>query len=333
MNILTPFASIEQMHSLISVGATELFCGYFPTELINRFNADAHMPFLTVPINKRANISANLTSEAELKEAVRIANENNVKLFVTINALSYPNALWGDLKEYINTLEAVGIRHCIISDIGLMEYLSKHSDLKITVSCLNNAINTYQIQFYKQFNVERIVFPRHIPLESMLQICNENPDMDFEYFILSDKCIYDDGNCHCNHIIGAFCSDVWDSDFYSRKWNELSDEEQDQLRSNEYSFMRWSKSIGVANISQNRWRSIGCSLCSLAATINVPNIVSLKIVGRGYGSNGLKHLITLTNKAITIAKLGSAESLQKFAQSSFMNEKMCATNQFCIIRG
>lgn len=333
MNILTPFSSIEQMRDLISVGATELFCGYFPSELINQFNSDDQLPFLTIPLNKRANISANLTSIDELKKAVRIADEKKVKLFVAINSLSYPDVLWQYLEEYIHTIEAIGIKHCIISDIGLMEYLSTNSKLKITVSCLNNVFNTYQVQFYKQFHVERIVFPRHIPINTMIQICNENPDMDFEYFILSDKCIYDDGNCHCNHMIGTFCGDVWNSEYYSRKWNDLSDDEQTQLRSNEYTFMRWAKSIDVANKSQHRWKSIGCSICSLASTLCIPNIVSLKVVGRGYGINGLKHLITATNNAISIAKGRNIRSLQKYAKTVFENPQMCETNHFCIIRG
>lgn len=152
-------------------------------------------------------------------------------------------------------------------------------------------------------------------------------------YILSDKCIYDDGNCHCNHMIGTFCGDVWNSEYYSRKWNDLSDDEQTQLRSNEYTFMRWARSIDVANKSQHRWKSIGCSICSLASTLCIPNIVSLKVVGRGYGINGLKHLITATNNAISIAKGRNIRSLQKYAKTVFENPQMCETNHFCIIRG
>lgn len=332
MKILTPFSKIDQMKELIETGATELFCGYIPHEWIKLFSVNEKFPFFPVPLNKRANIDANLTSRNDLCEAVKIANAFGVKLFLTLNALYFPEPFWGYLEEYISDIQMVGIENCIVSDFALMQYLTTNTNIHITVSCLANVRNKAQVAFYKQFNIERIVFPRHIPIHNIISICNAYPEIDFEYFILSDKCIYDDGNCHCNHIIGPFCNDSWNTEYYTHSQKELTTLEIEELNRNEFSFKRWSTSICAVDKSKNRWRSIGCSLCSLATTISIPNITSLKIVGRGFGTNGLKQMVRVVNQAIEIAQKKESSLLCEYARNSFGNEDMCSNNQFCIIR-
>lgn len=230
MNTLVPFSNIEQMNELISFGVKELFCGYVPYKWIKKFNKDSLLGTLIVPLNKRANISANLTSRDDLIRAVTIAREKNVKLFITVNALYYPDPLWKYLKAYLVELESCGVEHCIVSDIALMKYITENMRQYITVSCLNNVINSFQVYFYKQFRVERIVFPRHISLQSIIQICKQHPDMQFEYFIISDKCIYDDGNCHCN--------DPWNTEYYNKNGDEITPDIENDLLKNEYEFKR-----------------------------------------------------------------------------------------------
>lgn len=332
MNILTPFSSVEQMKAFINLGVKELFCGYIPASWINAFNIDKQLPFLSVPLNKRANIKANITSEQELRTAINIAKQNNVKLFLTINALYFPDPMWNYLKQYLNDIQLLGIENCIVTDYALMDYITKNTNLDITASCLCNVTNTAQVNFLKQFRITRVVFPRHISKETLVQICQQHPDIEFEYFILSDKCIYNDGNCHCNHNIGAFCNEMWNTEYYPLSVRELDESQEIELQNNEYLFKRWSTNRCAVDKNKFRWRSIGCSLCSLATTISIPNISSLKIVGRGFGTEGLKQMIEIVNKAIQIAQDGDTALLCDFARNEFNNEDMCSDYHYCIVR-
>lgn len=113
-----------------------------------------------------------------------------------------PNAqeCYEELNAYIQEVHNVGIRHLIVSGLGLMKFLSdNYPDMKLSISCLNEIYNSASVDFYRQFKPERIVFPRHINIRDVDLIVNECKDINFEEFVLSDKCIYNDGNCRCFH--------------------------------------------------------------------------------------------------------------------------------------
>lgn len=333
MNILVPFSNVDQMEALIKAGATELFCGYVPDEWIESIHSDPDIFATLVSINKRSFVHANLRKEEDLRNVVRMAKEYNVRLFLTLNAICYSEPVWDLLKRYICRIEELGVESVIVSDIAVMRYVTEHTRMKISVSCLNNVINDSMIRFYKQFNVDRIVFPRHISVDVMKELCLNHPDLEFEYFILSDKCIYDDGNCHCVHIIGAFCTDSWNSDYFRMSGDDIDEKELKMLIENESTFDNWAKCHCTGNTLKRRWSNIGCSLCSLVDVIKIPNMVSLKLVGRGLSIADLSFLLDTTQKSVELAGSSDVARIREFARETFNNDDMCNDFQYCIVRG
>ena len=127
------------------------------------------------------------------------------------------------LKEYFEELTSVNVKNVIVFDVGLINYLHNNFPIfMITVSCLNQVVNCAAVDFYKNFNVRRIVYPRHISITEAVSIAQKYPDIEFEAFSLFEKCAFDDGNCRCIHNAGFICHDNYCKNYiiHDKKMNE-----------------------------------------------------------------------------------------------------------------
>ena len=335
MELLFPVRSYEQAVSYVHNGIKELYCGYINNKWITHFNKkhETQIVTLQISLNRRDYLTSNITDFRELEQICKLCKNNNVTIFMTLNAAFYSEFAYELIDEWLLEIEKAGIEHIIISDIGMMSYIAKnYSNFKITVSCENQVINSSAVKFYKQFYPERIVFPRHITVKEMESIIAEYPEMEFESFLISSRCIYDDGNCRCIHDIEPICSEAWITKFYSTDGHNQSITENRILKNAAQDMTDY-----IFGIEQSTYHGLGygkalCSICSAYNLSKYTNFASLKVVGRGMripdqDIEYLKTIIDLSQHSKNI------QDYRDIAQKMMGYENLCQGYFYCCTRG
>ncbi|MCL1988956.1 MAG: U32 family peptidase [Firmicutes bacterium] len=129
----------------------------------------------------------------ELIEAVKMANDVDKKVFVTVNSLHDKNEI-AQAEKYLDFLaEKVHPNAIIIQDFGILEQARK-LDLEVHASVMANVHNFQSISRLYQLGVSRIVLPRELPI-SYVKSLQHLTKMQFEYFVHGDMCIAHGGQC------------------------------------------------------------------------------------------------------------------------------------------
>lgn len=330
MKILSPIAGLEDVKALYELGATEFYCGYMPEYWLNSFNqnnSNEKIIHYQIGINKKDVNVANVETLDELRKIVNYVKERECELFITVNAAFYPELAYDLLDRYFKELTEISIENIIVNDLGLIYFLHKNfSNFKLTISCLSQVTNSEAVSFYKEsFNIRRIVFPRHISCTEMIRIAKDFPSIEFEFFVLSGKCIYDDGFCRCHHDFGQLCTDTWDSSLYNYPEKRLP--QNINLETARMDFRDWSQKMGRKNM--------GCSLCAIHSVKGINNICSVKIAGRGKPIDIKRHMVMLTKEVIEISeKKNDIEEIRNVVRRSFFSDVgICDENYYCYSRG
>lgn len=332
MNILAPVSNIDEVRTFSKAGANEFYIGYTDEAWINNFNGPTDAKgTLFVPLNGRTRKNANITSQEELIKIVCASEQEGGRLYVTLNAPFYTDNMYPYLRNHLSELASVGINRLIVSDIGLMELIStEFPEFMLTVSCVSQVSSCGQVQFYKNFNVERIVFPRHIPISHVCMIADRFPDLEFECFALCEKCMHGDGFCRSMHGIGAFCKDCWNGTYESIDGTELPGDLQRKILDNQTAYRKW---ISPEQLNGAQVGNLGCSLCSVGNILQHSNIKSLKLSGRGRSTEFVKTQVQITKTVIELfQKQKSKEFIQKYVQQ-MLGQQYCVDYTYCIMRG
>lgn len=190
LKITTPFTEKKEVIPFIESGADELYCGYLSPEWREKYTS---LEF------ERKGGGSNFTDLKELGQAVELAHKNKVPVYLALNGL-YVNRQYPLLLKIIEQLDKIDIDGYIISDIGLLLTLRKQGFKKdIHISCCGTAFNSEAVRFYKELGASRVILDRQVTIGSMEDLCADNPDVDFEVFILNTLCVYIDGFCTFLH--------------------------------------------------------------------------------------------------------------------------------------
>ena len=331
-SILAPISALREADILLEAGADEFYCGYVPDYWWTAFNQSQGRDTsrYQIGLNKKDVRQANLVNLQELGDLHALLKARGAELFLTLNAPCYPQVAYHLLERVLAEITEIGIRDVIVTDLGLLKVLAdRYPDLRITVSCIAQISNVYAARFYESFHIRRMVFPRHILCSEMADIAQALPGIEFEFFLLGGKCIYDDGYCRINHDLGPICMDVWRGDFY------LPDEGYcSHLREVADEFDRWSAGYPTVEQMDPCFANIGCSVCALAELVKFPNVVSLKLAGRGKPTDVKQRLVALAREAVDRVASGStAEDLRSFIRSAFPHaQDLCWTDRHCFSR-
>ena len=325
MRILVPVNSADEM-TLFNpeVFETEFFCGYMPSWWKERFNVSGaeRRGVLPAPINNRNAESANVSDPGVLERMIETADRYQTDLFLAINAKHYPGFLYSALEKYIDEVSELGIRKVIACDEGLMHLLSRrHPEITVSVSCLNQVTNTWSaLRMLKKGNVERIVFPRHMTSEEMCSIASAVPEMDFEFFIFSNKCPYDDGYCRGVHEFVPICKDRFQARFLGL----------DPRRSNNAfeSFVTYSSVEDRYEEYGFKSPNFSCAACLLPAVSEQSNIVSAKIAFRGHSAAKKLWQVELAHNLI--ASKAGFDQIKGFVCSAYGADSLCDTGTACM---
>lgn len=153
--IMAPAGSWESLAAAIQAGADSV---YFGIE----------------KLNMRAKSSSNFTTN-DLREIVRICNENNVKSYLTVNTILYDNDL-NLMREIIDVAKESGVSAVIASDVAALMYANQQG-VEVHLSTQLNISNVESLKFYAQF-ADVVVLARELNMEQVSEIyqaiINEN---------------------------------------------------------------------------------------------------------------------------------------------------------------
>jgi len=186
LKIISPFREKEEVIPLIEAGADELYCGYLSPEWEKRYTAFEF---------ERKGGGSNLTDLTQLRQAVDLAHEKGIPVYLTLNGL-YVRQQYPLLLKVVNQLNKIDLAGYIVADIGFLLTLGKQGFRKeIHISTGGTVFNSEAARFYKDLGASRIILDRQMSLDSIKALTFENPDIDFEVFILNTLCVYIDGFC------------------------------------------------------------------------------------------------------------------------------------------
>jgi U32 family peptidase len=301
MEILSPINSVNEVGPLHEAGATELYCGIMRREVQQEYTN-------VFSLNSRQVSEANLPGFGELAEVVGAARARGMKVFVAYNALYSDDqfeALTGELEDAL----ACGPDGLIVADIALMMYMKeRYPGVKVVVSTFGGSFNSRTASLYRELGASRITLPRHLTVGEISAIAAACPDIEYEVFIMSERCYFPNALCRFEHAAYrvkegpfSFISSVSQkllgrrmAMFTATYRNQTINRLQDRFVANngmmccrEYEADLFDAAGAVVEAGKtfrffDMWNSFreACGLCALYDIASVPAVKSVKVVGR-----------------------------------------------------
>ncbi len=140
----------------------------------------------------RAN-ATNFTIE-ELKKGCAFAHQLGKKVFITCNIVFHEEDR-KNMEEYLSQVVKAGVDAFIVSDLYLIDYLSKkYPEKEVHISTQDSITNYEEANFYKSLGAKRIVLARELSKNEIKEIV-EKTKMDVEVFIHGAMCTCYSGRC------------------------------------------------------------------------------------------------------------------------------------------
>ncbi|MFA5719624.1 MAG: U32 family peptidase [Acholeplasmataceae bacterium] len=157
-----------------------------------------------------------------IKQAVKLKNEYQKKLYVTTNIIPHNENLEGVI-HYLKQLDEVGIDGIIVASPYIASMAKKHTNLEIHISTQQSIVNSYAIDYFKTLGAKRVVLGRELTLSEIKQIKNQT-DVDIEVFIHGGMCASYSGRCTLSNTFtlrdanrgGCAHSCRWDYEVYDK---------------------------------------------------------------------------------------------------------------------
>ncbi|WP_066630282.1 peptidase U32 family protein [Labilibacter marinus] len=148
--IMAPVGSYESLRAAIQGGANSV---YFGIE----------------GLNMRSRSSNNFTVD-DLHEIVKIAQESNVKTYLTVNTVLYDQDL-NLMRKIIVAAKEANISAVIASDVSAISF-AREIDVEVHLSTQLNISNIEALKFYAQF-ADVVVLARELDLDQVANIYRE----------------------------------------------------------------------------------------------------------------------------------------------------------------
>ena len=329
MKIVAGLGSIDDYIALAKAGADEVFCGYVPYEWNKKYGT-------LFPLNRREVLyyNVNIGSLEDMKILKKMEDKYKVKVNITFNYLYYLEEQYEMIAKLISELIDIGFTDFIIADIALILYLEeKNIKCNIHLSGECAEVNSLSIDFFNQFsNINRYIFHRKNSISDMKScIANNKRKMEYEAFILNEKCHYTGAFCnslHCDelshlckmpYILGKISENSNNfKDVDKKIKNYYGDIEEDNFIYKEY------EEDGYL------FGRTGCGLCALKK-LKDAGITHLKIVGRGNSIDFMKRDVRNLKKAIDLLdELPTSMSYQEKIKSIIFTNDKCSEECYYI---
>lgn len=223
--------------------------------------------------------------EDEIKEAISLCHQNNVKAYITINVLAHNQDFEG-LIEYLKYLEDCKVDGVIVNDLGIATYVKKYTSLELHVSTQANVTNKESALIWVSLGAKRIVLARELSLKEIREIKDAvGEDIELETFIHGAMCVSYSGRCLLsNYLTGrdsnkGACAQPcrWDYAIYRKhqdddEGNYLPIEEDERgtyiLNSKDLCLVNYIKELVEAGISSFKVEGRMKSTYYVATVIN-----------------------------------------------------------------
>jgi putative protease len=136
--------------------------------------------------------SDNFTAQ-ELREGVEFSHERNCKVYVVLNSFLHDKDL-EELPEFLTLLSELQVDAVIVSDLGVITEIQKHSNLVIHLSTQASCLNVESAKLWKKMGVTRIVLGREVTIKEAKKIKVET-GLEIEMFVHGSMCMAFSGNC------------------------------------------------------------------------------------------------------------------------------------------
>lgn len=140
-------------------------------------------------------------TRSELREGVRYAHDNGVKVLAAINTF----AKAGNLTPWHNAVDDAancGVDAVILADMGVLQYATKtHPSLRRHLSVQASASTAEAINFYQsEFDIKRVVLPRVLSVPE-IKALNKKIYVETEVFVFGGLCVMAEGRCSLSSYI------------------------------------------------------------------------------------------------------------------------------------
>ncbi len=175
IELLAPAGDMERLISALNFGADAVYL------------AGKNFGMRTAPNN---------FSNEELKEAVRLCHEKNVKLFVTCNSIPHNDEV-ELLPEYLSFLDEISVDGVIVADIGVLMLAKKYAkNLDIHISTQAGVANYETAMAFYNLGAKRVVLAREVSIDEIAKIRSKVPDdLEIEAFVHGAMCVSFSGRC------------------------------------------------------------------------------------------------------------------------------------------
>ena len=147
IEIMAPVGSYESLRAAIAAGANSVYFGIGQ-------------------LNMRSASAANFTAD-DMAEINRIAHENGVKTYLTVNTIIYDTEL-SLMHSVVDRAKAEGVDAIIASDMSVILY-AYQVGVEVHISTQCNISNSEAVKFYSQW-ADVVVLARELSLEQIAMV-------------------------------------------------------------------------------------------------------------------------------------------------------------------
>jgi putative protease len=179
--LLAPAGDWEALRAAVANGADAVYFG------LSQFNARAR--------------AANFTLD-ELPEVVRFLHARNVRGFVTLNTLIFPDEL-PEAAKFVAAVADAGADAVIVQDLGLVRLIRRIAPtLPVHASTQMTLTEPRGIAFARRLGVERVVLARELSLDDVRKVTGQT-DVPVEVFVHGALCVAYSGQCLTSEALGG----------------------------------------------------------------------------------------------------------------------------------
>jgi len=311
MKILVPLNSKEYIDKFIDAGAEELYVGFDDDDWYTEFGSLSE-------INRMSGFRgrANKYTLDEVIDMAEYISSKNADLYLTLNSPRYTEAQLNRIELYLQKIAGSKISGLIISCPELLPLAGKYG-IKAVCSTMCAVYNNDILNYYKKMGVQKIILPRDITMEEIAKLIKDNPELEYEVFLMRNGCVFSDSNCLCMHreLYKSLCGMLAHS--------------QRKILSNDTDFIRNQEYRVNAMLFNDCYRKLSCALCALYDFVQL-GVKSGKIVGRADEQDFILRDVKLVKQNLEIAKKASSreEYLEKMVFPPYM-EHSCNLGYSC----
>ncbi|MDA8792633.1 U32 family peptidase [Bacteriovoracaceae bacterium] len=177
----------------------------------------------------------------QLREAVEYCHAHQVKSYITLNGFLHDEDIL-HVKDYVNFLNQIKADALIISDLGLISFISEFNLIPIHLSTQASCLNSSAGQFWKKHGVKRLILGRETSLAEASEI-KRDTGLEVELFIHGSMCMSYSGNCTISNFTQGRdsnrggCAQSCRFEYSFKEVNEKNNEDKFSLEKSKSYFM------------------------------------------------------------------------------------------------